>query len=58
MQTYSLAKYMGKEEMYVDTVRLCGEFDSAQKPCPKVSILFRMMVICSYNLNFLTRVLI
>lgn len=44
MQRFSLGKYTGKEEVYVDTVRLCGEFDTSAKKGAKASILFRLTV--------------
>lgn len=44
MQNYSYVKYTGKEEVFVEAVRQCGDFSTVAKPVAKVSILFRLTV--------------
>lgn len=45
MQSYSLGKYTGKEEVFIDTVRLCGDFAGEKSSVQKACIVFRITVI-------------
>lgn len=54
MQHYTYVKYTGKEEVFVEAVRTCGDFTSVSKPPAKASILFRLTVIIIFIFNYKT----
>lgn len=45
MQSYSVGKYGGKEEVFVDSVRQCGDFTNDKNTTQKACIVFRVSVV-------------